>query len=178
LPTRLDAGISDTARELSLDRLLELMSTVRATPGLADDAALAGFLQGIEALQRLRLELDQRVQEHTQLQRLDSKLRTVCVGGVAAGAVASEWARIKLVRGRLSVPVAGELQAVNDDLIALESEIDTTVGQGEEGPALDLIREYFRTVGSVFRDVDRSLKDFLLRLSAVSQPLKIVLDLS
>lgn len=178
LPPRLDAGISDTARELSLDRLLDLMGAVRTTLGSsADVTTLAGFVQGIDALQRLRTELDQRVQEHTQLQRLDSKLRTVCVGGVVSGSLPGEWGRIKQVRARLGAPVSAELQAVNQDLAALEADIDGAVVTGGEGPGMDLIREYFRAVSSVFRDVDRSLKDFCMRLSSVSQSLKIVLDL-
>jgi len=177
LPTRLDAGISDAARELNLDRLVELMDTVRATVGAnAADAALAGFLQGIDALHRLRDELDQRVQVHGQLQRLDSKLRTVCAGGTPEGALAGEWGRIKLVRTRLAGCVSVELEAVNEDLVALETEIDAALGSGDEGSAFDLVREYFRAVGSVFRDVDTSLKEFCMRLGAVSQPLKAVLD--
>jgi hypothetical protein len=179
IPSRLDAAISDTARELNLDRLVALMSTVRGTiaapPG---DAALAGFLQGIDALGRLRDELNARVQEHGQLQRLDSKLRAVCIGGTVAGALAGEWGRVKLVRGRLGVPVAAEMQAASGDLIALEAEIDAALARGEEAPAFDLVREYFRAVGAVFRDVDRALKEFCMRLSAVSQPLKTVLDLT
>jgi len=154
------------------------MSTVRGTLGAtAGDATLAGFVQGIDALGRLRDELSQRVQEHGQLQRLDSKLRTVCVGGASAGTLSGEWGRIKLVRARLSLPVAAELQAANDDLIALEGEIEAALTKGEEAAAFDLVREYFRAVGSVFRGVDRSLKEFCMRLSDVSQPLKSVLDL-
>jgi TIR domain len=178
LPTRLDAGISDTARELNLDRLVDLMGKVRDTLGAnAADATLAGFVQGIDALQRLRDELGQRVQEHGQLQRLDSKLRTVCVGGTATDALAGEWARIRRVRERFAAPVSAELQAANADLVALEAEIDAALAGPERDSAFDLVREYFRAVGSVFRDVDRSLKDFCMRLSAVSQPLRAVLDL-
>lgn len=178
LPSRLDAGISDAARELSLDRLVELMGTVRGTLDVPpEDGALTGFVQGIDALQRLRDELDQRVQEHTQLQRLDSKLRTVCVGGVAPGTLVSEWGRIKLARARLAPPLSPELQAVLEDLTALEGEIEAKLGAGDEPDTVDLIREYFRVVAGVFRDVDRSLKDFCMRLSAVSQSLKAVLDL-
>ena len=177
LPSRLDAGISDAAHELSLDRLVGLMGTVRNTLSAgAGDKAVAEFVQGIDALHRLRDELGQRVQEHGQLQRLDSKLRTVCVGGVSAGTLASEWERIKLVRARLTSCVSAELQAANEDLVAMETDIDTALGTGPEGPAFDQVRDYFRAVGSVFRAVDRSLKDFCLRLSAVSQPLKAVLD--
>jgi hypothetical protein len=178
LPTRLDAGISDAARELNLDRLVELMGTVRDTlKAEAEDSTLAGFLQGIEALDRLRGELGQRVLEHSQLQRLDSKLRSICVGGTPAGALTGEWGRVKLVRSRLTGRLSPELLASNDDLIALESEIDAALGTGDERSAFDLVREYFRAAGSVFRDVDASLKEFCMRLGGVSQPLGAVLDL-
>jgi TIR domain-containing protein len=177
VPSRLDAEISNAARELNLDRLVTVMSTVRDMLGAnAADATLAGFVQGIEALHRLRSELQQRVQEHSQLQRLDYKLRAVCVGNTPKGTLAAEWTRIKQVRARLTVVVSTELHAANQDLIALENEIDLALGKGEEAQAFDLVSDYFRAVGSVFRDVDGSLKDFCLRLSAVSQPLKAVLD--
>src|SRR5262249_51105633 len=153
--------------------------TVRDTlPAVAagHDAELEPFLQSIDALNRLRDELTRRVSEHTQLQRLDSKLRTVCVGGIHPGAVASEWGRIKRVRARLVPPFSAELGAVNDDLVTIESEIETALKGGEEQEALDLLREYFRSASSVFRSVDGNLKEFCLRLSTVSQPLKIVLS--
>jgi hypothetical protein len=62
------------------------------------DRATAVFIEGIDALLRLGDELNPRVREHIQLQRLDSKLRAVCVGGVASGSLAGEWNRIRLVR--------------------------------------------------------------------------------
>jgi hypothetical protein len=177
VPSRLDVGISEAAHELSLDRLVTLMSTVRDTLGAEGaDQTLTGFVQGIEALHRLRDELRQRVEEHGQLQRLDYKLRTVCVGGTLSRALAIEWARIKQVRAQITVCVSDELRAANEDLIAMESSIDEAFTNANQGAPLDLVSDYFRAVGSVFRDVDRSLKDFCLRLSAVSQPLKAVLD--
>jgi TIR domain len=181
LPSRLDAGIADAAAELDLDRLVELMTTVRgrlaAMPSAASDSELAPFIQGVDALNRLRDELIRRVAEHTQLQRLDSKLRAVCVGEPVPGTVGSEWARIKLVRARIAAPFSPEIAAVNDDLAAIEGEIEATVVQGDEPAAFDRLREYFRSVGSVFRDVDGGLRDFCLRLSDVNQPLKVVLSL-
>jgi len=178
LAPRLDVGIAEAARDLNLDRLGELMGTVRATvergPG---DKAPAGFVAGIDALLRLRVELNRRVQEHTQLQRLDTKLRAVCVGGVGAGLLGGEWNRIRLVRARLTEPFSTELQAAGADLLALEQEIDASLSRGDEPAALDALQEYFRLAADAFRNVDRSLKDFCLRLSAVSQPLKAILDL-
>lgn len=177
---QLDVGIAEAAAGLNLDRLLELMGRVRDTlpsPAAAKDPELEPFVQGIDALSRLRDELNTRVSEHGLLQRLDSKLRTVCVGGTLPGMLAGEWIRIRLVRSRLAPPFSPELGAVNDDLVAIEREIEASLGQGNEAAALDLVGEYFRSVSSVFRDVDGCLKEFCLRLSDVAQPLKTILSM-
>lgn len=177
---QLDVGIAEAAAGLNLDRLLELMGRVRDTlpsPAVAKDPELEPFVQGIDALSRLRDELNTRVSEHGLLQRLDSKLRTVCVGGTLPGMLAGEWVRIRLVRSRLAPPFSPELGEVNDDLVAIEREIEASLGQGNEAAALDLVGEYFRAASSVFRDIDGCLKEFCLRLSAVAQPLKTVLSM-
>jgi hypothetical protein len=177
---QLDMRIAEAAAGLNLDRLLELMGRVRDTlppPAAGKAPELEPFVQGIDALSRLRDELNKRVSEHGLFQRLDSKLRTVCVGGILPGMLAGEWVRIRLVRSRLAPPFSPELGAVNDDLVAIEGEIEASLGQGNEAAAQDLVSEYFRAVSSVFRDVDGCLKEFCLRLSAVAQPLKTVLSM-
>ena len=133
-------------------------------------------MQGIEALHRLRDELIQRTQEHGQLQSLDSKLRTVCLGGAPAGTLAGEWTRVKRVRARLAGPGSPELQAAAEELLYLETAIDEALAAGDERRAFELVRDYFRAVVSVFRDVDTSLKEFSMRLTAVNQALKAILD--
>lgn len=180
LSPQLDVGIAEAAAGLNLDRLLELMTRVKDTltaTAAGKDPELEPFIQGSDALSRLREELNKRVSEHGLLQRLDSKLRAVCVGGILPGMFAGEWVRIRVVRSRLAPPFSPELGAVNDDLVAIECEIEAGLGQGNEAAALDLVSEYFRAVSSVFRDVDGSLKEFCLRLSAVAQPLKTVLSM-
>lgn len=177
---QLDVGIAEAAAGLNLDRLLELMGRVKDTlpsPAAGKDPELEPFVQGIDALSRLRDELNKRVSEHGLLQRLDSKLRTVCVGGIQPGMLAGEWVRIRLVRSRLAPPFSPELGAVNDDLVAIEGDIEAGLGQGNQAAALDLVSEYFRAVSSVFRGVDGSLKELCLRLSAIAQPLKTVLSM-
>ena len=177
LPSRLDAEISRTARDLDLDRLVELMNTVKSRLTLsAEDRSIMEFVQSIDALQRLRDELNQLVQEHTQLQRLDSKLRTVSVGGFVAGTLAAEWGRIKLVRARLATPSAA-LAVAFTDLQEVASDVETKLNAGEEGAALDFVREYFRLVADMFLNADGALKRFCLRLTAVSQALKTILEL-
>lgn len=57
----------------------------------------------------------------------------------------------------------------------LESEIEATAGGDEQG-ALKLLREYFRAVSSVFREVDNRFKEFTLGLSQLRPSLKVVLD--
>ena len=147
VPPRLDAGIADAAAELDLDRLVEFMTLVRAQlppPAAAQDSELESFVRGIDALGRLRDALQQQVGEHTQLQRLDSKLRAVCLGGSGHAGLATEWNRIKLVRSRLVPPWTPPLQMASADLAAIEAEIDQVVtGAGAEQDATDLMREYF-----------------------------------
>lgn len=180
LVNRLDLGISDAAAELNLDRLVELMMRVRGsltTVASVDDKELTPFMEGADALTRLRDELSGKVAEHTQLQRLDSKLRAVCVAGTAPTAISAEWERIKLIRARLTPPYSPELSAAAEDLREIEKDVNTAVTKNENQAALELLQEYFRAVSSVFRDVDRSLKGFCLHLSEVNQPLKTVLNM-
>jgi len=182
LPPRLDAGIADAAAELNLNRLVDLMTRVREKLPLSAggaDIELVRFVDGIDALIRLRDSLERQVAEHVQLQRLDSKLRTVCLGGTAHTGLAAEWNRIKLIRSRLQPPHLPPLKAAIGDLTAIEAEIDQVLARaGGEQEAADLLREYFRAVSTVFRDADTALKDFCLRLSEVNQPLATVLEMS
>jgi len=176
---QLDVAISVTASELKLDRLVALMTRVRdKLPAKASmqEGQLDSLVQAIDALKRLEGELAQRVVEHGHLQHLDSKLRTVCVAGVIAGTLGSEWERIKTVRCRIVAPFSPELDAVNDDLVAIASEVEAAVKRGDERLTLELLGEYFRLASSAFRDADTGLKEFSLRLSAVSEPLKTLLS--
>jgi hypothetical protein len=178
LSPRLEQGISEAARELSLDRLVELMDRVTQKLPETSHRELKPFMQSVDALHRLRVELAGRVDDHHRLQALDSKLRTVCVGGATAATVSAEWERIKKVRSRLPVtPVTPELSGAMGDLGAIEAELNAAVGRNEQLGALDLLQEYFRAVSSVFRDVDGGLKGFCLRLGEVRQPLETVLEL-
>jgi hypothetical protein len=142
----------------------------------AQDSELDSFLKGVEALNRLREELERRVTEHTRLQRLDSKLRTVSAGSAAPGTLASEWARMKLVRSKLAPPFSPEMEAANKDLVAIETDIETAFVKADEPEAMALVMEYFRSVSSVFRDVDTSLMGFCMRLGAVNEPLRLILS--
>jgi hypothetical protein len=181
LSPSLDWGISEAASELSLDRLVDLLDAVRrelpsAPAGRGPE--LAPLVEGIDALHRLRDELAGRVDEHARVQSLDSKLRAVCVAGIRPDAVPSEWERIKKVRSRLPAPAfTPELAGAGEDLAASEAEVEGAVARADAAAALDLLREYFRVVSTVFRDVDAGLKEFSLRLGEVSQPLEMVLEM-
>jgi hypothetical protein len=179
IPSRLDQGIVSAVAGLSLDRLVDLMVTVQgklAIPASGPDANLKTLLDGIDALKRLRAELTLRVNEHTLLQSLDSKLRAVCEGG-STEAAAVEWTRIKRTRGRLAAPYSPEVAVVTDDLTALEKEIDVaTAADGNK--ARPLFDEYFRMVSSTFRSADQALLKFSDRLSDVSKPLKAILAIT
>ena len=44
------------------------------------------------------------VREHGQLQRLDLKLRAICIGGFKPGSLAREWDRARRIRCDLTSP--------------------------------------------------------------------------
>jgi len=178
LPSRLDAAIADAAGELNLKRLIELMTSVRTKlpDSQTENSELESFIKGVEALNRLREELERRVTEHTRLQRLDSKLRTVSAGSAAPGTLGTEWTRMKLVRSKLTPPFSPEMEAANGDLVAIETEIEAAFLKQDEHEAMALVMEYFRSISSVFRDVDTSLMGFCMRLSAVNEPLRLILS--
>jgi hypothetical protein len=180
LPVKLDIGISQAAAGLNLDHLVSLMQRVRGTlPPAAGGQGreLEPFMMGIDALIRLREDLKARVYEHGLLQRLDSKLRAVCVAGAVPGSLEREWTRIKQARSRLAPPHSPELGEALQDMLAAEKEVEDGLARRDEGAAMDQVHDYFRMVASAFRNVDGSLKQFCLRLGAVSQPLKTVLEM-
>jgi DNA repair exonuclease SbcCD ATPase subunit len=141
------------------------------------DSSLKQFVQGIEALQGLRDELKVRVDEHSRLQYLDRELRRGCVGGMTVRTLNADWQRIKRVRTKFAPPFSSELELVYDDLTEIESEVEVAIKEGDNPAAQAKIEEYFMSVGSVFRAVDTSLKNFCMRLAKVSQPLKTILDM-
>ena len=181
LPSRLDSAIGDAAAELNFDRFVELMTAVaqKLPPNTANqDSKLQQFVEGIDAVKRLRTELGRRVSEHTRLQQLDSRLRTVIMGGAPPGRLALEWTRIRGMRSKLTEPYSPEVGAAIEDLLAIEKEIDSALIGDKAPEAFDLFSEYFRSVTSVFRDVDTSLMEFCVRFSTVNQPLNMLLTMS
>lgn len=179
----LDRSISETASELPLDRLVELMSIVRdKLPPLATEQDQARrrniqeFTLGVDDLARLREKLTRHVHEHEQLQRLDSKLRTMFSGALVQGLLANEWQRVKRIRSQLTPPYSAAVDEADSSLKELESCIETAIAQSDESAALKLLREYFRSVCSVFREVDSRFKEFTLGLSRLGGSLKLVLD--
>lgn len=179
----LDTAISMTAAELSLDRLVALMSTVRVElPAVTSDQDrerqrdIHDFGSGIDELARLHSKLTQHVHEHGQLQRLDLRLRSLCASGTVPGLLAKEWERVKRVRSGLSTPHSPAVDEANGLLIQQEAFIEAALEGEDETAALDLLREYFRSVSSVFRDVDGSFKEFTLGLTRLRPSLKQVLD--
>jgi hypothetical protein len=178
----LDIAIAMTAAELRLDRLVELMGMVRdslssaaSAPASALQVKVQDFIAGLDELARLRDKLTAHVREHGQLQRLDSKLRAICVGGFKPGSLAREWDRAKRIRCDLPSPCSNVVTEARAYLEPLESEIGAVASSDEHG-AFKLVREYFRAVSSVFREVDRRFKEFTLGLSQLRPSLKAVLD--
>lgn len=179
-PTEFDSGIVNAAAELNLDRLVQLMTTVRdQLPASTSehDAEIEPFIRGIDALQRLCDDLTRLVTEHSQLQRLDSELRSVCVAETPLAKVSRDWERIKRVRAKLVPPLSREMEEATGVLADIQATIETAVAESQQQQAFDHLGDYFEVVRTVFREVDTSLKDFCMRLSTVSQPLKIILEM-
>jgi hypothetical protein len=181
LPAQFNTNIREAARKLNLDRLVELLTKVkgalsRTEPG--QELKLELLSHGINNLKRFQEEFIMQVKEHNQLQILDGKLRTVCVGKTIQRKedLKAEWKRIKEMRFKLKAPFTTELAEVNEVLVEIERDIDEAIERTEENNAKDQLNEYFREVGKVFRDVDSSLKSFCEKLNQVSEPLKTVLS--
>jgi hypothetical protein len=180
LPTLLNSGICAAAAELNLDRLVKLMTAVRgilSEQTSEHDSAYVTLVHSIDGLQASWDELGLRVREHSRLQGLDSKLRTVSGAGIPPGTMANEWRRIKEKRSWLEPPFSPQFEARTSELLATETAIDSAVEQHDEREATALLGQYLASVSSAFRDADTGLKDLCMRLSVVSQPLRTILDM-
>jgi hypothetical protein len=171
LPPRLDMIISDAAKKLNLNSLIELLNQVRGM--LSAGPELESFFQSIEVLPKMRDELGELVAKHYPLQSLDYSLRTVCVAETIPGGLATEWNLIKLARKRLA-----PMGAVDKYLAEKEGAIDTAMLMNDESEAMDHLKGYFRLVSKEFRKVDKHLKNVCTRLSRINPMLQTVLDLS
>jgi hypothetical protein len=80
------------------------------------------------------------------------------------------------VRSKLTPPFSPELDDADADLKAYESEIEAALARCDEHAALDYLDAYLDAVSPVFRNVDSSLKEFTLGLSALSPALRAVLS--
>lgn len=178
LPSSLDTSICNVAGELDIAGLVTLMETVRVMPGGQRAGPGLDLLKASSgALGHLRDQLAQLVTDHGRLQRLDLKLRSVCVGGTPPDAVAKEWKRISTVRAALDASSSVEFAIAREDLAAQESEVASAIDDGKYPAALELIRGYFLSVGTVFRGVDQHLRTLCMQLTRVGQPVKTILDL-
>lgn len=178
LSPRLDAGMAEAASAVALDRLMDLMRTVRERLDqgpLADQAAAEPLASGIDAMAKLGDDLKQRVAEHTLLQGMDFHLRSVCLIDRPGALLPRIWPRVVAMRGRFAPPLSPAVAAAQDDLAACERLIDRALAAPDEAAALALLRDYFLMVARVFLEADSRLKDFCLRLSDVAQPLRSLL---
>jgi hypothetical protein len=171
-PPNLDSIISNAAKRLNLNSLVELLTQVRNI--LSGGAEFELFLQSIEALPKMRDELGELVSQHSALQNLDYNLRTVCVAKNIPGIpdLATEWRLIKLERLRLA-----PMGPIDRFLAEKESAIAEAIDENNESGAMDDLRVYLKRVNKEFRKADDRLKDFCMRLSRLNPALKTVLDL-
>jgi hypothetical protein len=183
IPTQLDAAIADASANMNLDQLIEHMqkiANVLEPVGLKDVnapevAARTPLQRSVTALRTLRDELKLRVEEHSHLQRLDSELRMLGAAAIPTKSLTQRWSRAKSLRGRLTPPFTGELTEAMPILDALALEVDKALAGGAD--AAEHLAEYFRAVGSVFREIDGTLRELCIELVEVGAPLKTILEL-
>ena len=178
VPPRIDTSIVNTAANLNLPRLIALMTTVRdmILPrwGSEKQTEYLPFLASISAIDRLKDNLDGAVKQHSQLQILDTTLRTICEGGTVPQRIEAEWRRVNRLRSKISANPWGELTG---QLEELAQEIDSTIGASRYDELPDLFFEYLQCISTVFKSVDTKLKSFCDTLNELSQPLRTVLEL-
>jgi hypothetical protein len=187
IPVRLNDAIDDAGRRLELRQLMELMATVgELLPSTAaGDTELKPMLDGIAALEALRVGLERRVSEHGLLQSLDNCLRGIVGGQHRAGTSArigpatllADWNHIRRLRARFKGPFSTEVEEGHHGLEALEPAIDAAVRRGDEPDAVARLNDYANEVGELFRRVDTLLKEFCFELRAKTRPLKTILDM-
>jgi hypothetical protein len=174
-PEKLDEGINRTAAELRLTRLVELMQSVRLKLSQPDQA-LQEFISSIDALGLLAAELALLVSEHGLLQRLDSKLRTICAAKEASPTLGREWERVKRVRAQMAAPMSPLLAAAVGSLDEFAGMVETALAAGDQAAAFSAVKDGFAfEVARVFHDADTNLRDFCGRLGQTSQSLQIVI---
>jgi hypothetical protein len=187
IPVRLNDAIDNAATRLQLQKLQELMATVRnlLRSAPAGDSELKPLLDGIAAMDDLRVELKLRVDEHGLLQSLDNFLRETVGGQRRAGTsgriepatLVAGWNQIGRLRARFKGPFSQEMECGLHILEALEPGIDEAVRRTDELDALDRLEEYAKEVGELFRQVDTNLKQFCFDLREKTRPLKTILDM-
>jgi hypothetical protein len=176
-PQALNKKMADAAAELDLGLIVKLMNDVKTklmsnAPGI--DATL--LLQGIDGLKDLQDELKNRVLEHTQLQHLDSELRTACVAITEARSMADAWEVIKRVHSWIK-PFSEEVRAMNDDLAPVEQQIETAMTERNEPFARKLLNFYFTIVTEAFPRVDSKLKEFCITKLTLNQSLQAIQEI-
>ncbi len=179
IPPRLDSMISNAAKELKLNRLVELLESVKETLSVEhpeNDVLLVQFVQSINALNGLRADLERRVREHGQLQRLDDGLRALLANKLSPGGLDCEWELTKTAASELIPPfIDKDMDNLKEKLSQMEIVIDEALDHNDKKQARILLMNYSQFVGTAFREADRRLKDFCNRLSELNQPLQTLL---
>jgi hypothetical protein len=171
----LDPHISDAAGELKLDPLINLMELIQDGHSqlVSEQDSIRTLIEGVNALKRVRDELRMRVNEHTRLQILDTKLRTICESSVSSANVdvnniSKDWKRIKNMIAQLEQPFSKELEESREAFVSTESRIDEFLLDNNDKEILAELDEYFRLVVKAFIRVDTGLKDFSDQLNKIN----------
>jgi hypothetical protein len=170
LKTELESA-EGPARKAALDKAIEELHALlgqlpgdlerqlsEATKAMHQDRQF----EGVPALEQLRADLEDRVEEHSWLQRIDGELRS------PHAAPAYHWAQVKAMLAMLE-PVSTPLREAWKDIEASTREVDRAFA--EKADVTGALTYYHQLIAEVFRYVDAELKDKLAGLVEPQTPL-------
>lgn len=174
----LDRGVCEAGRRLELARLAELFTAVReAASGEATDAAGLSFVdEAVGALRNLGADVDQRVEEHDILQRLDTYLREI-MGASAASAPTVErlgrrWRPIVALLDQLPRPGSSAVAAARPDFAGCRQEVERAFAAGDAEAALLALDALLLNLVGAFQAADGEFVKLCEALSELAFPLR------
>ena len=178
-PSRINLRLLDTARELPLEPLESGLRKILGQLTGADLASPEGqrFAAGVEALTRLRTELQALCDEHNAWQEIDSEMRRIEAQlSTDLGDLEFSWESLRKKIAALCVPTtkgpwAAEL---NEEI----QKLDSTLAAGLAPKITQAFRRCYSKAGARFYNVDFALKSLCDELRKVGAELDQILKTS
>ncbi len=175
-PSRINLRLLDTARELPLEPLESGLKKILGQLTGADLASPEGqrFAAGVEALTRLRAELQALCDEHNAWQEIDSEMRRIEAQlSTDLGDLEFSWESLRKKIAALCVPTtkgpwAAEL---NEEI----QKLDSTLAAGLAPKITQAFKRCYSKAGARFYNVDFELKSLCDELRKVGAELDQIL---